>query len=612
MFHRFRKNRISSRTWLALSAIVFAATLARGQEVRLVGDGEPWAWRAGFSEPPGAPGEWTKETYDDSAWRAGVPPFGSGTDEITTRIPAHQPHVTCLYIRRSFRLEQPWRLREGISLLGNGHDPSRRSEGSFVDPHPPGPYRARVLAPGGLSQAVGRIYLPGREFMDPPVLTHLFLRVDYEGGFVAFLNGVEVARRALGASGTHVPHDTLAEAHPEQVEEMIEITPFLGLLKPGLNVLALQGCRSTPDPAAVYVLDADLFATGPVMVMRYPFLARPTADSVNISWKTAEASIGSVLWDENHLVSEKEPGTIHSVTLHGLAADTSHSYAVLDNDRPITRIEELRTLPARGSPRIEFNVVGDSGVDRRSSRSVRSRWIATGAPFGLRVGDIANPHGDEWELNSKYFAVYKDFLRWGFDMVCIGNHDAMTHHAAPYVSTFTLPQDFHSGTNRYYAFEAGPALFVSLDDFSSPYGPDSRQIAWLERTLAASTQPWKFAYMHKGPFSSGSKHGGDPLARKIVAPIFERYGVDMVFSGHDHNYERTKPILESGPAGHPVVYVISGGGGAILHPWKGGSEWSATGRSTFEVVNILIDGRCLTLSALLPDGTVFDSYTDCK
>jgi hypothetical protein len=612
MLRRLRKNRIPAHTWLALATTVLASTAARAQEVRLVGDGEPWAWHIGYNEPPGAPEEWTRETFDDSSWRAGVPPFGSGTDEITTRIPVHEAHVTSLYIRRTFRIEAPWTLRGETPILGSEPDPALRLEGSFVDPHPPGPYRARVIAPGGLGAALGGIHLTGHELLDPPVLTHLFLRVDYEGGFVAFLNGVEVARRALGASGTQVPHDTLAGAHTEQVEEMIEITPFLGLLKPGLNVLALQGCRSTRDPAAVYVLDADLFATGPVMVMRYPYLARPTADSVNISWKTAEASIGSVLWDENRAVSEKEPGREHSVTLHGLAPDTKHSYVVRDNGRPITRIEEFQTLPGPGSPRIEFNVVGDSGVDRRSSRSVRSRWIATGSLFGLRVGDIANPHGDEWELNSKYFAVYKDFLRWGFDMVCIGNHDAMTRHAAPYVSTFTLPQDYHSGTNRYYAFEAGPALFVALDDFSSPYGPDSRQIAWLEKTLAASTQPWKFAYMHKGPFSSGSKHGGDPLARTIVAPIFERYGVDMVFSGHDHNYERTKPILESGPSGHPVVYVISGGGGAILHPWKGGSEWTATGRSTFEVVNILIDGRCLTLSALLPDGTVFDSYRDCK
>src|SRR5206468_10104446 len=115
-----------------------------------------------------------------------------------------------------------------------------------------------------------------------------------------------------------------------------------------------------------------------------------------------------------------------------------------------------------------------------------------------------------------------------------------------YLDIYSPPEDFDSGTQRYYAFESGPALFVSVAVFGTDYSPGSPQYQWLERTLASSTQPWKFVFMHWGPYSCSIVHGSNMTVREVLAPLFERYGVDIVFSGHDHDYERSHPVQESG------------------------------------------------------------------
>jgi len=197
-------------------------------------------------------------------------------------------------------------------------------------------------------------------------------------------------------------------------------------------------------------------------------------------------------------------------------------------------------------------------------------------------------------------------------MPAIGNHDSETNDAHQYLESFFLPSDFPGSNERYYAFEAGPALFVSLDVFTSDFGPGSDQRAWLEQTLASSVRPWKFVFMHKGPYSCGSRHGGGQEVRRSMVPLFERYGVDIVFSGHDHDYERSRPILDFGSPGTPVLYVVSGGGGRRLHPWKGNCRTTEVAASTYEFVHVSVDGPCVSLTAVRPDGTTLDADSYCK
>ena len=104
----------------------------------------------------------------------------------------------------------------------------------------------------------------------------------------------------------------------------------------------------------------------------------------------------------------------------------------------------------------------------------------------------------------------------------------------------------------YYSFDWGNVHFVGLD--TELTGPE--QAAWLDADLAATDKPWKIVFGHKPPYSSG-EHGSDGAFRNHFVPLIEKHGVQLVLNGHEHDYERTRPIEN-------VTYVVTGGGGRHL------------------------------------------------
>jgi 3',5'-cyclic AMP phosphodiesterase CpdA len=105
---------------------------------------------------------------------------------------------------------------------------------------------------------------------------------------------------------------------------------------------------------------------------------------------------------------------------------------------------------------------------------------------------------------------------------------------------------------EYYRIQKGDVSFYALN---STY-IDKRQIEWMESELAKDTTKWKIAFFHHPPYSSGKRHGSSEDIRAIVEPIFLKHGVDVVFAGHEHFYERIKP--QKG-----IYYFITGAGGKI-------------------------------------------------
>jgi hypothetical protein len=106
---------------------------------------------------------------------------------------------------------------------------------------------------------------------------------------------------------------------------------------------------------------------------------------------------------------------------------------------------------------------------------------------------------------------------------------------------------------RFYTINPKPDLRVfALDtNYMSP-----EQMEWLEKELAGSTSRWKVAFFHHPPYSSGGHHGSDVVLRKALEPVFTKHGVDVVFAGHEHFYERLKP--QQG-----IHYFVTGGGGKL-------------------------------------------------
>ncbi len=101
---------------------------------------------------------------------------------------------------------------------------------------------------------------------------------------------------------------------------------------------------------------------------------------------------------------------------------------------------------------------------------------------------------------------------------------------------------------RYYTFRKKDVEFFVLD--STYMAPP--QINWLRDELKRSDAKWKISYFHHPIYSSGARHGSELDLQKVVEPLFLENGVDVVFAGHEHFYERLKP--QKG-----ITYFIQGG-----------------------------------------------------
>jgi 3',5'-cyclic AMP phosphodiesterase CpdA len=130
---------------------------------------------------------------------------------------------------------------------------------------------------------------------------------------------------------------------------------------------------------------------------------------------------------------------------------------------------------------------------------------------------------------------------------------------------------------------------------------DPEQVAWLEKELKDSREDWKIPYFHHPPYSSGGRHGSDARLREVLEPLFVKYNVSVVFTGHDHFYERVKP--QKG-----IVYFVVGSGGKLR---KGNIDRSsgltAAGNDTEQSFMVAeIEGDEMTFNAVSRTGRVID------
>ncbi len=222
--------------------------------------------------------------------------------------------------------------------------------------------------------------------------------------------------------------------------------------------------------------------------------------------------------------------------------------------------------------------------------------ILTLAPdFYLHTGDFVDDGrvADQW---TTFFTVERDLMRQSPLFGALGNHERDSEH---YFSAFHLP-----GNERWYSFNYGNIHFVVLQvDGYADYGPGSEQLTWLEDDLAHTSQTWKVVCFHIPPYSSGP-HGSDLDVRAALEPLFTQYGVDLVFNGHDHAYERS--------IANNVVYIVTRGGGAPLYEAENPNSASVYFTSTYHSVLVSVDGQSLTVAGVRPDGTRFDEFTLSK
>ncbi len=234
------------------------------------------------------------------------------------------------------------------------------------------------------------------------------------------------------------------------------------------------------------------------------------------------------------------------------------------------------TLPqAKGS--VRFAVIGDSGTGEQlqyeTAERLRLAHQQFPFEFALMLGDNIYGSKRPRDFETKFALPYKPLLDSKVTFYAsLGNHD---------VSEEQSYKPFNMNGQRYYSFKKGNVRFFALD---SNY-MDPEQLTWLTNQLQNSTDEWKIAFFHHPLYSSAAAHGSSLELRGILEPLFEKYGVQVVFSGHDHVYERMTP--QKG-----IAYFTEGSSGQLRRGDIRGAAFTAKSFDTdctFMVVEIAED-----------------------
>jgi hypothetical protein len=347
--------------------------------------------------------------------------------------------------------------------------------------------------------------------------------------------------------------------------------------------------------------DGEPSAKASGLLRRAPYVQQISTGSAKVGWAgsstgdqltitTATAPTAPIAVELARSTARAADGDAQAwASAAGLAPDTTYCYALSSAGEPMTATTGFRTAPAAGSTEpVRFLAFGDTGGGGSDQYALLEQMYEFPYQLMVHTGDVAYGSGTVDQLDRTFFDVYADLLRNVPLFPAPGNHDYETAQAAPYAEAFALAE------RRWYSFDWGPVHFVALDTETDL----AAQAAWLDADLAGSPAPWKIAFLHRPPYSSG-EHGSSTGIRDLFGPIFESHGVQLVFAGHDHDYERTVP--QNG-----VTYVVTGGGGIGTRP-VARSGFTAFSEDVIHFVYGEVDGDQLTLHAVDATGVEFDS-----
>lgn len=244
---------------------------------------------------------------------------------------------------------------------------------------------------------------------------------------------------------------------------------------------------------------------------------------------------------------------------------------------------------------LKFAVLGDFGDGSDEQYETAAQMARTHQQFPfefvITVGD--NIYGSERprDFVRKFETPYKPLLDAGVKFYAsLGNHDSREQR---YYKLFNMDGKL------YYSFTPGKqsVRFIALE--STYLEPE--QIAWLEKELEASREDWKIPYFHHPLYSSGGRHGSHMQHREALEPLFVKYNVSVVFTGHDHIYERTLP--QNG-----IVYFVTGSGGKLRRGNLRNTGFTAFGYAMDRAFMVCeINGDELFFNTITRMGEIIDS-----
>ncbi len=347
--------------------------------------------------------------------------------------------------------------------------------------------------------------------------------------------------------------------------------------------------------------------------------------------------------------------------LTGLAPDTLYYYAITLDGQTLSGPPQgcsFRTLPTPGTPRDGlFWIVGDSGTGNRAQLAVHTamrQWLAQekrSLDGYLHVGDMAYGSGLDSEFQGYFFESYAETLRNTVCWPSMGNHEGAHSSGAtargPYYDAYICPTQAQSGgvasgTEAYYSFDFGQTHFICLNSHDLARDPAGAMAQWLKADLDKTKAQFLVAFWHHPPYTKGSHDSDKELQlvemRSLILPILESGGVDLVFCGHSHIYERSmlmdgayatptvaENVILDDKDGNPAsqgpyrksqglvphqgtVQVVTGHGGTTLSREPRPSPVMRTSLLEFGSVLLDIKTNTLTASMLNSQGQIRDTF----
>lgn len=319
------------------------------------------------------------------------------------------------------------------------------------------------------------------------------------------------------------------------------------------------------------------------------------------------------------------PPYTYGAYMQHLQPDTAYEYRICNDEGEETgwfsftttkeELNQYKVLIFGDSQSVDYSVWG---------QTAQIAWNQNkDAAFFVNMGDLTD-NGQawfqwrDWQYNADILTSHLPFAP------VLGNHEAYSMEwkfAYPYTykALFAVPYGSPQGQSRLtYSFDYGDVHYVSLNtDYEELHAQDpdmlTNEAAWLDADLAAAKKAGKrlIVMMHRPPWDS-PYHGVLDSNGKCFMPIFDKYDVPLVFTAHDHCYERTVPVKNDTQAETGTIYIATGRSGT--------ESWDAARRKPTDVVyynpmdmpmylTLQVEPKDFRVTAFKNDGTIIDTTT---
>jgi predicted phosphodiesterase len=297
-----------------------------------------------------------------------------------------------------------------------------------------------------------------------------------------------------------------------------------------------------------------------------PYLTLKTPTSVTVNWRTAEPSIGSLVFSQGPpkegetRFTEDKAALHHRISIGNLIPGSSYSYRVDHGGSSALENQPIRFRMPFGRKELAFFVISDTQAEMipglLKTDQTRQKMVIDAMLSDQYTPDFFVHCGDHVESDAlprwtDYFHTIFPVARETPVFPVMGNHEEMSEY---YFQAFSFPNGGGYNGWEWYSFCIKNVLLIFLNTNFRDLDHIGKQIDWLKSTLNQyKGKPWKFVFCHHPLYSSSVRYGAESPYKMLLEPIFIKYGVDVVFSGHHHAYQR---IHRNG-----IYHVVSGGGG---------------------------------------------------